>query len=263
MPQIEFIRKLDMDIEEDIMDNKAITLYNEGYRYYSASDGYPLNYKKAYEYFKQSAALGVGDAINYLGCMYLDGKGVEKNIATAIEWFQKGVQAQNHWAMYNLGRLYNIGQGVAKNEHLALELFKKSYSVGKNPKSAYFVGCDLMNRREFLEAGKLFQLCANKTNMPEAWHNLGVLFFNGSIKRNGESRYQSAYSCFVKAADQGFAQSMYECGRTLEIASRGTQSHEAKRWYQRAADAGYAPAKRLLMMLDVGEYGIVGGILGN
>ena len=66
------------------MDNNAILLYNEGYRYYTASDGYPLNYKRAYEYFQRSAALGYGDAINYLGCMYLDGEGVEKNITMAI-----------------------------------------------------------------------------------------------------------------------------------------------------------------------------------
>lgn len=241
------------------MDNNAILLYNEGYRYYTASNGYPLNYKRAYEYFQQSAALGCGDAINYLGCMYLDGKGVEKNIATAIEWFQKGVQAQNHWAMYNLGRLYNIGQGVAKNELLALDLFKKSYNIGKNPYSAYYVGCDLMNRKEYLEAAKLFQLSANKTNMPEAWHNLGVLFRNGNVKRNnGESNYQSAYSCFVKAANQGFAQSMYECGRTLAVARGDTQDMEAKIWYQRAANAGYEPAKKLLKMHDIAKYGIAG-----
>lgn len=240
------------------MDNNAISLYNEGYYYYTASNGYPLNHKRAYEYFQQSAALGYGDAMNYLGCMHLDGNGVEKNVAMAIEWFQKGVQVQNHWAMYNLGRLYNIGQGVAKNEQLALDLFKKSYSIGQNPNAAYFVGCDLMNRKEYLEAAKLFQLSANKTNMPEAWHNLGILFFNGNIKRKNESNYQSAYSCFVKAANQGFAQSMYECGRTLALARRNVQDKEAKIWYQRAANAGYEPAKKLLKTFDIAEHGILG-----
>lgn len=240
------------------MNNNAVLLYNEGYRYYTASDGYPLNYKRAFEYFRQSADLGYGDAINYLGCMYLNGKGVEKDITIAVEWFQKGVEAQNHWAMYNLGRLYSIGEGVEKNEHLALDLFKKSYAVGKNPNAAYHVGCDLMNKKEYLEAAKLFQFSANQTNIPESWYNLGVLFRNGNVKRNGENKYQAAYSCFVKAANQGFAQAMYECGRTLAQARGDTQDMEAKIWYKRAADAGYGPAKKLLKMLDVAKYGIAG-----
>ena len=240
------------------MENRAIELYNEGYRYYTATDGYPLNYRRAYEYFKQSADLGYGDAINYLGCMHLDGVGVEKNSSVAVEWFKKGVQAQNHWAMYNLGRLYALGEGVPQNEKLALELFKKSYALGKNPKSAYFVGCDLMEKKDYLEAAKLFQLSANHTNLPEAWHNLGILFKNRNISRNGESHLQSAYNCFIKAANQGFAQSMYECGRTLAIARGDTQDKDAKVWYQRAADAGYAPAKKLLKALNIAKHGIAG-----
>ena len=240
------------------MDNNAVLLYNEGYYYYTASNGYPLNYKRAYNYFQQSAALGYGDAINYLGCMYLEGKGVEKNIATAIEWFKKGVQAQNHWAMYNLARLYVFGQGVSKNEEIALDLFKKSYSIGKNPTAAYYVGCDLMRKKEYLKAAELFQLSANKTNMPAAWHNLGVLFRDGHVKKNGENSYQFAYSCFLKAAKLGFAQSMYECGRTIAITSGNVQDADARIWYQRAANAGYQPAKKMLKLLDVAEYGFSG-----
>lgn len=237
------------------MDDKAITLYNEGYYYYTGSNGYPLNYRRAYEYFQQSAALGYGDAINYLGCMYLEGNGVEKDIALAIEWFKKGVQAQNHWAMYNLGRLYNNGEGVAKNEQLALNLFKQSYALAKNPNAAYFVGCDLMDRKEYIEAAKAFQLSANQTNMPEAWHNLGVLFMNGNVKRNGESNNQSAFNCFSKAANQGLAESMHNCGIIL---MRVQREDDAKEWFQRAADCGYAPAKKMLRALNVSKYGIAG-----
>lgn len=237
------------------MDNKAIVLYNEGYNYYKAVNGYPLNYRKAYEYFRQSAALGYGDAINYLGCMYLDGKGVEKNIATAVEWFKKGIQAQNHWAMYNLGILYNTGEGVAKNEQLALNLFKKSYEIGKNPNAAYYVGCDLMNGKDYLEAAKLFQLSAKHTNMPEAWHNLGVLFMNGNIKRNGETHNQSAYACFIKAAEQGLAQSMHNCGIVL---LREGCEEEGDLWLYRAAKAGYEPARKLLKARDISKYGLAG-----
>lgn len=237
------------------MDNQAVELYNEGYYYYTASNGYPLNYKRAYEYFQQAAALGYGDAINYLGCMHLEGKGVEKDIAMAIDWFKKGVQAQNHWAMYNLGRLYNIGEGVEKNEQLALNLFQQSYDVGKNPNAAYFVGCDLMEKKKYLEAARLFQLSANKTNMPEAWHNLGVLFMNGNVKKGGESNNQSAYNCFIKAANQGFALSMFECGRVL---LREGRERDGDMWLYRAAQAGYAPAKKLLKARDVSKYGLMG-----
>ena len=51
---------------------------------------------------------------------------------------------------------------------------------------------------------------------------------------------------------------MYECGRTLAVARGNTQDLEAKGWYQRAAEAGYEPAKKLLKMLNVAQYGISG-----
>lgn len=106
------------------MSREADELYNEGYGYYYGGNDYPLDYDKAFERFTGAANLGNSDAMNYLGVMYQNGRGVGRNTALAADWYYKAIRADNAnaYAAYNLGNLYYTGDGVPRDMVKAFEL---------------------------------------------------------------------------------------------------------------------------------------------
>ncbi len=48
----------------------------------------------------------------FLGRMYSDGRGVEKNQAEGARWYRKAAEKGVHDAQYRLGQLYEAGEGV-------------------------------------------------------------------------------------------------------------------------------------------------------
>ena len=51
-----------------------------------------------------------------LGCCYVNGDGVAKDITKAVELFRKAAEQGNGMAQYNLGCCYANGSGVAKDK---------------------------------------------------------------------------------------------------------------------------------------------------
>jgi len=47
------------------------------------------DYAEARHWFEQAVALGDGQAMNNMGTLYSDGRGVPRNTRTAREWFEK------------------------------------------------------------------------------------------------------------------------------------------------------------------------------
>jgi TPR repeat protein len=86
----------------------------------------PKDYPKAYAYFKQKAAQGDPVAMDNLGHMYEDGRGVTQDQAQAVYWFTKAAKAGNSDAQLNLGVAYLYGNGVPQNKIIACQWFKKA-----------------------------------------------------------------------------------------------------------------------------------------
>ena len=122
------------------MDNNAVENYNSDYRYYSGTDGYPLNYNRALECFLKAAEAGVSDAMNYLGIMYKNGNGVMKNSRTAADWYYRALKAdpKNAYAAHNLGVMYYNGEGVPRDIGKAFGFFKSSARLGLGNKTAVY-----------------------------------------------------------------------------------------------------------------------------
>ncbi|MCM1261549.1 MAG: sel1 repeat family protein [Butyrivibrio sp.] len=74
---------------------------------------------------KSYAEQGYAEAQYYLGLMYDDGKGVERNPAQAAEWYRKAAEQGIAAAQSNLGAMYETGDGVQTDYALA----KKWYSL--------------------------------------------------------------------------------------------------------------------------------------
>ena len=248
------------------MKENALELYNQGYYYYTGTNDFPLNHKKAIEYFIKAAELGETNAMNYLGVFYENGRGVSKDMKKAAEWYYKAFKANpnNPYPAYNLGRFYYSGEGVPKNVDKAYQLFNRVVEYGKSEdntvytQSCYYKGVIAMNEYyKYLEAGQCFLDVIRYENMPEAYHNLGFLLQKGHItmkKKQGSSAL-NALEYYEKAALLGYAPSMNCVAGIYSTILKDNRT--ARMWLNKAIELGYEPAKTTLKLLNMSESGSV------
>lgn len=87
---------------------------------------HPKDYPKAYAYFKEKAEHGDSNAMDNLGHMYEDGRGVAQNQDEAVYWFSKAAHKGNSDAEVNLGVAYLYGNGVKQNKQMACDWLHKA-----------------------------------------------------------------------------------------------------------------------------------------
>ncbi|MCL2186330.1 MAG: SH3 domain-containing protein [Treponema sp.] len=133
--------------------------YNEGMMYLTG-EGFPFDFDKAKELFKEAAdndhpgaiamlkKLRFAKAADYipnlvkaktgnpkaqlnLGLDYYNGTGgVAKDYAKAVEWWQKSADQGNLDSLCNLGTAYHRGLGVTQDEAKGLELYQNASDQG-------------------------------------------------------------------------------------------------------------------------------------
>lgn len=251
------------------MTQEALNTYNEAYYYYTGSNGYPLNYHKAIEKFNHAAQLGVSQAMNYLGIIYLEGKFVEQNYALAADWFLKAAQAEpvDIHSMYNLGRMYYNGWGVEKNYETAKDFLERTLSACKSTASPYPQSCYLLGviyfevYKNYNKAHLHFREAALKGNIPDAWYYLGWLLerhlMPSSISNLPKEdrtleRNKLARNYYEKAANLGCAPAMDSLGR-LHIMYQNNAVGIG--WLEKAAALGYEPSQKRLRLLKAADSG--------
>ena len=69
-------------------------------------------------------------AQNNLGILYLNGKGVERNVAEAFKLFEQAANQGDGWGLNNLGGMYEMGWGVAKDRKKAAGFYKQAAEKG-------------------------------------------------------------------------------------------------------------------------------------
>lgn len=237
--------------------SNAISLYNEGFNYYHGSNGYPLDYDKAYYCFKDSADLGLSEAMNCLGIFYENGIVVSCNYEKAIEWYLKAINKdpQNVLAIYNLGCMVYSGRGTSQNIAQAYELFKSCVDSNSNQRekvyaeSCYYIGSILSeNYRNYKESYSYFLEAANNGDFAVAWYNLGWLTekrYGENFSSNSEKDNQ-AMQYYKKAANKGDTDAMDAVGR---LYASYNMLDEARPWLEKAASMGNEQAKKRLRLL--------------
>lgn len=117
-------------------------------------------------------------AQNYIGLMYLDGLGVEKDKAKAFAYIEQAAKNNNAVAQFNLGNMYREGQGCAIDMVKAVEWFQKA-ADNKNSRAAYSLGYMYLKgygvSQDYATAVSWFQ----KSNFGMAKHWLGVCYYLG------------------------------------------------------------------------------------
>jgi TPR repeat protein len=185
---------------------RAQQLYEEGMAKHRGQPG-----SAAIPSFEQAAALGEPRAMLELGKIYAAGDGVGKDAEKAAGWYRKAADLGNASAMVFLGALYAQGAGVPK---------------------------------DLAEAAKWLRKAADAGNAV-AMDGLGQMYANGQGLPVDAAQ---AVIWYRKAIENNNAPAMYHLGLLLEngagpVAKNAT---EAMQLFQRAANAGYAPAKAKL-----------------
>ena len=253
------------------MTQEAINTYNEGYWYYTGSNGYPLNYNKAMEKFNMAAQMGVSLAMNYLGIIYLEGKVVKQDYSRALDWFFKAAQTEpvDIHSMYNLGRMYYNGWGVERDYETAREFLERTIAECKNMKSPYPQCCYLLGvlhlevYKKYKEAYGFFSEAAGKGNIPEAWYFLGYLIETCIVHSSLEhldkdaqrfERDKKARDHYEVAANMGNLAAMDSLGR---LYYKYNHKDIGRQWLSKAASRGYEPAQKRLRLLNSTDKGSI------
>ena len=70
------------------------------------------------------------DAQNNLGMLYLNGKGVSRDLNEAFRLFELSASQGDPWGLNNLGGMYEAGWGTKKDREKALDLYKQAAAKG-------------------------------------------------------------------------------------------------------------------------------------
>jgi TPR repeat protein len=106
----------------------------EGYTAYVSGE-----YEIAYTELLPVARAGDYNAGYYLGLLYWEGNGVEKDLATAVVWLSDAAARGHAGAQLSMALAYENGQGVERNYHRGAELMSEA-AHGGHPDAQYLLG---------------------------------------------------------------------------------------------------------------------------
>lgn len=195
-------------------------------------------------------------AVNNLGWMFSEGRGVSRDDGEAIKLFRKAADAGNADAMRNLGFMYGAGRGVPRDDDEAAKLYRKAadlgHAVAMSDLGVMYADGRIVARDD--EVAKLFFRRAADAGSAVAMYNLGLMFASGvGVSRDdGE-----AVKLYRKAADLGNAVAMVDLG-LMYAEGRGVSRDdgEAVKLYRKAGDAGNRDAMRILGFMYANGRGV-------
>ncbi len=100
-------------------------LFNLGMLSYDKQD-----FSKARKYFEKACELNSGSGCNFLGFLYENGQGVEKDLIKAAYFYPKACELNSGGGRAALGDLYYDGEGVEKNLIKAAQFYSKACRLG-------------------------------------------------------------------------------------------------------------------------------------
>ena len=113
----------------------------------------------------------------FLGQMYLNGDGVEKNSKKAFKYLSKSSSKNNSSALLNLAMIYQQGIYIEKDFPKSIELLLQSYYLG-NKKALYLIGNSYENPLlgpQYEKSRHYYELAIENDDL-ESMHNLAILY---------------------------------------------------------------------------------------
>jgi TPR repeat protein len=165
---------------------------------------------KARSIWQKLAEAGDRQAMNNLGVLYDQGKGLEADAGRAVYWFEKAARAGHLAGMSNYGRMLESGRGIAENPREAALWFDRAAREGQ----------------------------------PEAQYNLGLLYERG---RGVKQDDRTAAAWFGRAAAQQQVEALARLGHCYRL-GKGVPQNAARATllFYAAAMSGQAQAIKAL-----------------
>ena len=165
------------------------------------------------DYLQRAIELNDHEAMNILGCLYLNGKVIPKNSKEAIKLFKKSAKQDNPYAKLNLANLYEEGKEINQDIEKAVKLW-------------YEVAYDY----DIEEASKKVKEYALKNCASAQYYYSNLFEFEERDK---------ALEWLNKSADNGFAAAQYDLGICYRDGVNVEKSYEKAKYYLTAASNQY------------------------
>jgi uncharacterized protein len=187
---------------------------------------------------------GHPSAQTFLGDMYYDGKGVERDFVKAFTWYRRAAEKNYTLAQIKLGRMYDVGRGVLENDIEATKWFRRAAEKG-DPVGQHHLG-DMYRvgqgvKLDKREAVRWFQKAADQGS-PES------LLVLGWMNKSGEGIPQNlsiALKRYLELANRGDYRGQKIVGQIYENGDGVLQDFVlAHMWYNLAEASGGGQAKK-------------------
>lgn len=173
------------------------------------------NFARARSIWEELAEKGDGQAMNNLGVLYDQGKGVEPDAGRALHWFSQAANAGNTAGMNNYGRFLEQGKGIAPNPEEAARWFDMAARQGQ-PEAQFNLGYLYEHGRGVPRddaAAAAWYSRAATLNQRDAMARLGHLYRVGKgVAQNS----QRAALLLYAGAMEGSAEAMAELERMAQ-----------------------------------------------
>lgn len=115
----------DAGISNSSLSNSGLSNHSLGVKAYQLGE-----FRRAFDAWSLGAYEGDIEAQYNLGVLYLEGRGVERNLLQARNWFLKAARKQHLEAQYNLGHMAFSGMGTEKDTEAALKWWQQAAEGG-------------------------------------------------------------------------------------------------------------------------------------
>ena len=189
--------------EEITINVRKLSLY-QAYIFYLKKE-----YAHALRWFNVALLEGESDANFYLGIMYRNAKGVEKDLEKSFKYFLAGAKKENAICLYFAGSCYLNGQGTEKDLEQGFKFIEKSATKGYLEAMylcgyCYDLGIGVTQNDE--KAVKWYVLAADNGHLG-AMTRLAMILM--SSKRNVKRDLDRGLSYLLTAANKNYMDAQY------------------------------------------------------
>ena len=190
----------------------------------------------------RSARKGWVPAMNQVGLMLMEGRGVPLDYRRAAVWFRRAAEGGSREAFFNLANLYADGRGVEKDGHLSRNAYRIAAGMGYPP--ALFTLGKMEITEGKREKGISRLRLAAESGGAEITFQTGLIFYYGEgIPRS----FQEAFKWIRLAAEKGHPDAAFLTS-TLYRKGQGVAPNRnlALKWLKKAHALGQPDAEEEL-----------------
>lgn len=206
------------------------------------NDGPARDPVRAAELFNGAAARGNTEAQYYMGLLYRQGTGVDRDLKAAFNWFLAAAEDQHRDAQYELARAYSRGEGTEVNPTEGRRWLESAASEGHS-EAQFFMGYALDTgqgaEKNPTAALEWFRRSAEGGYVvAQRW--LGRKYLTGE---GVQPNPNEAMRWLIEAARNDDVEAFFLLGNAYS-GGLGVETDLQKAWnmYERASGKGYPPA---------------------